>query len=384
MFILLTNYVYPLKEKIVLSDSLGFYLDNPRTKDEINMVAESLSESHKYRGLIPKMSVGEQQHNRSNIADLFKDIEEKCSIGDSYIPEFFELYDQSKPFEFLSHMCVIARYDLGQNTDEIIKEVKERNLYGDLGIYLLSDKYPELKNYQNLISYCFILAILMESNLSTYISPSLNPSLLRLSILANSSLMPLRPHQMDFFWQSIDPVFYVPTRFQIVKDELNNSSDELEQFFKTDESLINKIIYIGDILSAAYETSDMRVKILLLTGLVELLLARNPDTNKFNVEDSITKQFVLKSSIVINDEYDSWSITEIGKTLKQIYNIRSKIAHGDFEKLGQIISKMCTDLNADDEYIAYASIVNNLYAYIRAILKRYIHDKEYIDFIKKS
>ena len=38
----LTFYIYPLKEKITLSESQKFYLDNPRTREEIATVENYL------------------------------------------------------------------------------------------------------------------------------------------------------------------------------------------------------------------------------------------------------------------------------------------------------------------------------------------------------
>jgi hypothetical protein len=40
MNILLTKYLFPIKEKIVFSEKMKIYLDNPRTKEEINHIAE--------------------------------------------------------------------------------------------------------------------------------------------------------------------------------------------------------------------------------------------------------------------------------------------------------------------------------------------------------
>ena len=37
-----TLYVYPIKERMVLSKELGFCLDNPRTNDDIELVKKSL------------------------------------------------------------------------------------------------------------------------------------------------------------------------------------------------------------------------------------------------------------------------------------------------------------------------------------------------------
>ena len=55
MEFLITRYIYPLKEKIILSDKLGFSLDNPRSEYEISLVKEYLEMKDKEKEKIPPM-----------------------------------------------------------------------------------------------------------------------------------------------------------------------------------------------------------------------------------------------------------------------------------------------------------------------------------------
>ena len=45
MSILLTEEIYPIKEKIILSDKYCFSLDNPRTKEEIELITNYIIKS---------------------------------------------------------------------------------------------------------------------------------------------------------------------------------------------------------------------------------------------------------------------------------------------------------------------------------------------------
>ena len=40
MNFIISRYIYPLKERVVLSRSMGFYLDKPRNEQEIQAIKE--------------------------------------------------------------------------------------------------------------------------------------------------------------------------------------------------------------------------------------------------------------------------------------------------------------------------------------------------------
>ncbi len=81
------------------------------------------------------------------------------------------------------------------------------------------------------------------------------------------------------------------------------------------------------------------INVVLLTSIIEFMLTRNPDFNRFNVEDSINKQFQLKASLLIYQNDKKRNLLKIKEDLKNIYNLRSIIAHGDFENLKKLIKK---------------------------------------------
>ena len=105
-------------------------------------------------------------------------------------------------------------------------------------------------------------------------------------------------------------------------------------------------------------------------SIIEFILTRNPDSNRFNVEDSISRQFKLKASIAIYQFDNREYLDEISTNLKEIYSLRSTVAHGGF------IDKEQHDKFVDSIY--------SLYNYIRAIMSMYIKDSEFIDYLKDN
>ena len=75
-------------------------------------------------------------------------------------------------------------------------------------------------------------------------------------------------------------------------------------------------MYIGSLLAnVRSKINDDKQKLVSLVGVIELLLTHNPNFNRFNVEDSISKQFKLKTSILLYKNDDS---IDLNKTKKQL------------------------------------------------------------------
>jgi len=117
----------------------------------------------------------------------------------------------------------------------------------------------------------------------------------------------------------------------------------------------------------------------MLTSIIELLLTHNPDFNRFNIEDSISKQFQLKSAILIYMNDKSRNLNSVKNRLKVIYQQRSNIAHGNFGEIDKYISRF-SKKEGEEEY--FSDLVTDLYTYIRAILEEYLKDKTFVEFLK--
>lgn len=132
----------------------------------------------------------------------------------------------------------------------------------------------------------------------------------------------------------------------------------------------DKLIHVGGRLKIAHEHIDQpELPILLLVGNIEYLLTRNPDTNRFNVEDSISRQFKLKCGVAINEADPTIPLKELNEELCKIYSLRSDFAHGNFTK---------------NDKLELLKVVIDLFKYTRAILIAYIKNKALIDYLKDN
>jgi len=132
-----------------------------------------------------------------------------------------------------------------------------------------------------------------------------------------------------------------------------------------------KLLHVGGLLKTSYEhLQDPELMLLLLVSILEYMVTRNPDTSKFNVEDSISKQFNLKCAILIYNQDKSINLTELNQTLRKIYNQRSDLAHGNFKgnfKINEVVES-----------------VYSLYSFIKHIINEYLIDRSLVEFLKDN
>ena len=130
-----------------------------------------------------------------------------------------------------------------------------------------------------------------------------------------------------------------------------------------------KLLHIGKRLKTSYEhNKDPELVLLLLVGNIEYLLTRDPDTNKFNVEDSIGKQFRLKCGIIIHKQNEGVDLVQLNDELREIYDQRSDLAHGNYNK----------DFNLDK----IIKSVYSLYSFNKYMINEYIEDRVLIEYLK--
>jgi hypothetical protein len=141
------------------------------------------------------------------------------------------------------------------------------------------------------------------------------------------------------------------------------------------------LIYVGELLKQAANASDEKLKFITLVSAIELLLTHNPDFNRFNVEDSITKQFILKSAILIYKRDKSQSIQELANRLKTIYAQRSNIAHGNFVAFYKFLSSF-EKYNGNDQHF-FSDLITDCYHFLKLILEEYFEDVDYVEFLKE-
>jgi len=378
MPITLTKYIYPIEHEIVLSKSLGYSIDNPRTQEEIEFVKSYIDPA-----LQRHYENGKPHHNPmlSAVFGVSK-LRENTKNKDVYVNDYFERNKETSIGDLISQSWIIIRYSDNGEFDKVKSD--KNNLFD---IFFSEAKKIYWNTYNQLLSYFHLLSIFVHDDEDRYVGDSI--------------ILLKKPH--DIFYpiehtheiiESFDTfhgtcsVIGENRRsswnfFPDVRNQLIEYSSLLERFFIQDSTLYRnikkpkqqtpkeKLLFIGDLLRVIEnETHDVNVKLLLLVSIIEYMVTRNPDTNRFNIEDSILRQFVLKASIVIYNNNNEVKLDELKKNLKLIYDQRSLIAHGNF------ISE------ADKEKVILSFFI--IYQYLRALLSQYLKDTKFIDFLKES
>jgi hypothetical protein len=193
--------------------------------------------------------------------------------------------------------------------------------------------------------------------------------------------------QQDFLMFSIASLSYPDADdelrwrfFPYARDEIDRAVAQLNNAFG--RGLEEELLYIGGLLKLiGHETHDNKIRLLLLTSILELVLTHNPDSNRFNVEESINKQFQLKASILVYLNDKSKEIDSIKKRLKTIYQQRSNIVHGNFKALDKYISSLPKKEGQEEHF---DSLIGDAYSYVRAVLEELLKDQGFVEFLKAN
>jgi hypothetical protein len=373
----LTNYLYPLSETFALSTHLRVLLDNPRTDQEVSAVAEYIRTSNQIESAF--------QLSESVITQILVDFFIKLSKTDEYVNNLFKLYGQSNPFELLARIWIIARFDDEGERERINQEAENLNREGHHGFFILEYGNPIVEKSGELIDYCHLVSLLVHTNGQEYGGRSF-----LLNYHRNWFQQPAPNHfaciQIFIFMQIAD----MESNDEIIDSErwlfFPSFRDDLSRVVALLDDVIaknlkEKLLYIAELLRVAgHDITDDRIVIVVLVSIIELLLTHNPDTNRFNVEDSINKQFRLKAATVIYLNNKLLDLNNLKNRLREIYGLRSSIAHGDFKE----VTKFVEGARKKDENFSLDIIVNEIYVYLRAIVFEYLRDYKFIDFLKEN
>lgn len=375
----LTLYFYPLSSPLQLSDHLAFSLDNPRTDEEINYVAKILTTWQKYgrNRAFPTTS-------REDIVTLERvllETRDATSDSDSYAREFFTSYRKKGVLKTFAQMWVIARFwspvkDLQEDHSQ--KQVLEGSLSSPM-------KFESTHGdaLRRLVNYSHLLSLLSHSEGKQYYGRNfvLDPYPLHRSVFDDLAmtiiwaamaardfrLHPQKRGELDWiFWP-----FAVET--------LKENARLIESAFA--HNLAEKLIYVGELLRIANDVFDEKVRLLMLTSIIELLLTHNPDTGRFNVEDSINRQFQLKAALLVYQNNRELDLEQLKRRLKTIYQQRSNVAHGNFGAVQDYIRKL-KKTGGEEEH--FEDLIIDLYSFVRAIIEEYLKDVRLVEFLKGS
>lgn len=380
-----TKYIFPLEKEKTLSRKLGFVIDNPRGVElqKVSKCIEISLQNHKDSLSSPIHPIMEPEFCIKNIADLFLNSNRKLS-------DLKSLYDGGDYFEFLARMQVIIRCN--ENTFEL-NEIERNKLNKNRKEWESKNlNYPynspiskQRKTKEALESYGYLIASLL-SHYKYGVSGGT-------TILAKQPLGENRPIEDYFSDLSLIGYYRNPAIKQSYLfggyDYGLYEKDKVPLFEKAklidsviDKPEDSKILYVASILRTCHESfSDVKVQFVLLVSILELLLTHKPDFNRYNVEDSINKQFQLKTSICLRKYSNDTNLEEVKKNLKLIYSIRSSISHGDYNTLKKLYKINSDSENIDGFVLDYVML---LYEYVIKIIQVYLNDKEYVDFLKSA
>jgi hypothetical protein len=380
MEFLLTSYIYPLDIPIELSSNLRFSLDNPRTEREASLVRDYLFRAFnlEYTSNHP----AETEDGFVSIKSMLTEFQERLSCCDPVVSKRFKSYTGEDTFAFLASIWVIARFDDDGLGESLRNERDIMFEKGMRGFTLLEDDHPLVLKPTLLGNFCCLLSLLIHTENESYYG--------RTFLVDHEAIDLRKPSvqiQHDFFMFGIASMSYPESGdewrwrfFPYARDEIDRVVTQLNNAFG--RGLEEKLLYIGGLLKiTTHETRDNKIRLLLLTSILELILTHNPDSNRFNVEESITKQFQMKTAVLVYLNDRSKDINLIKKRLKTIYQQRSNIVHGNFKALDKYISGL-SKKEGQEEY--FDSLISDAYSFVRAVLEELLKDQEFVDFLKAN
>jgi hypothetical protein len=358
----LTNLIWPLDEPIILSEKLGIWLSNPDPKD-ITVLANALERKAANRDLDASLMSNEQIER--NLQLIYEDKE--------LIRKHKFIGRRRGVWRFLASNWII----LNTSSEFAMDGHNEENITWDV-----------INSYASVIDFCrgeytsttsnfiSVRQFIPHSSIGSY-TKGFRIDLAITKLMNNFTSDESSVTEIDIYDLVIDEDVYSNSYQRLTTREI----EEIVGICKiVDESSLLKnsyedIFYLGSLINACFsETENAYMQIIILSAILEYLVARNPDSARFNVDESISKQFQQKSALLANKFDYRLDLNETANFPRQAYNIRSKVAHGDFSDLKKELKKL--KINVSD-------ISNRLHRITIACLRAYIQDHKLADFLKK-
>lgn len=351
--IYLTYFIYPLSVPISISQELGIEFDNPRSEEELEFVKSKIIpaiQNKEFEHLIPS-------RGKFELTDLAKKVVQ--GFPENTQSRFTDLENEHELIDMLSTSWCVVRYNHQSDHCYWFRSKEGLDVLGlnGYGRQLVQDICCALSFLLKLDEDCAGTSFLLEEKDYT--------DEIRHSILLNSQYH----NDVNDRWRH--------QRYGNIEQKFTELSSLIDSQISSASE--DKILYVGGVLRSIKDVRDYRIEILNLVSVLELFVAHNPDSQRFNIEDSIGKQF--KTKIALLARGISPSLEELGKELKHIYNIRSKIAHGDFIELKKELSKKTATPDLEE---AMSDIAIRLYAIVREVFLSYLRDPELVGFLKNA
>lgn len=378
----LTKYIYPLESEIVLSKTLGFSLDNPRNDSELEIIKDFISETleERDREVTSKMAPLPIRV-ASSLDDLEKKLEENGK--DEYALNYYKKNNEKSILDILAETWIIVRIPdqeefstFHKNFDKLWRTVMSR------------EESSYTKTFKDLSDYCHLLSLLanddeqyhgetflLSSNPYELFFKAKNRKVFRaIENFLNYNFLILHENRatdwlywIDGYEKLIKESSHLETL--MIQDKIKEDGKKIRQSQK--QSPKQKLLHIGSLLKTSYDhLKDPELMLLILVGIIEYLVTRNPDNNKFNVEDSISKQFNLKCAVLIHNKHPEYDMIKLNADLKRIYSQRSDFAHGNYKE----------DFKVDE----IVESVFLLFGFNKCILNEYIDDRQLVEYLKDN
>lgn len=356
MFIL-TKFIYPLREKLVLNDEI--YFDNPRTKEEIKIIAKLIRESSPFPPN-DRLAGGE---GFITLEYIINKIKEKYANDN----EFLDNIDNCKykdPIYKLASMWVVLRYEKRINYNSFFDINKARNLVDTLTI--LSFDTNKYYDFSVLISDEF--SFINEDETKNNISNSIIENLVEARNKKNVNT--------DYKFGGFINFYH----------KIYDKSDMIKKSVKQD--LIN---YVMECIGSFRKNHDLKMKFVSIVSIIELLLTHSPNYSRFNVEESISKQFNNKIALICYLNNKNANYENIIKESRLIYSIRSDIAHGNFDKINDNLRNYFSfcekngylSINEFDKIYTMNILIKRVINYMVIVFNTFLSDYKVCEIIKK-
>lgn len=378
----LTKYIFPI-ESVVVSESSNYIFDNPRTSEEIEIVKVFIEKTITERDKDENSKLAAQSIRLLlSLDDLKKNLEE--TGNHKYALDFYE-NNKGKPYlDLLAETWIILRFEEDEEFDEIAND--KNKLFHHL---LSRQETTYAKCFKNLASYCHLLSLLTHNEENEYHGETFLLSESPYDLFITSINQKIyesietfigynfllqhhnRAHSWLYWLDGNRNLIFQSKRIEsiIIQEAIKDGNGKIRTSQK--QSPKQKLLHTGNILKTSYEhLQDPELMLLLLVSNIEYLLTRNPDTNKFNVEDSISRQFKLKCAVAIHNQKKDLDLLVLNKDLNKIYSQRSDLAHGNYKedfKIDEIIQSV---------YLLYT--ITNL------IINEFVDDRAIIEYLKDN
>ena len=435
--ICLLKGIFPIADKISISDKGKIEIDNPRTEEEINAVYEIITQVIAINDFYPPgfiQGVGYDGHRSGVSIDIDELITLLEKLAECYKDNplfdkgFLHALEHIKPIiqsdsEFIKMLklsCDAPRdferiYDYEYKckkeglpvNDEEIKTMKEElfNKYGFHSGSAFNFNFIEKTNSEDfkksletraLEGMKFLaknwLVVRYSDEESLNVLPVLEilmPDLLRkiekmdaYSDLAAPKTMLYEAEEIFSYDLYQDLICAVDSKDHLCQYQTFTFTRTLGEYLpKINEIAIkvnslssdqfSKICFIGELLEHIIRNDfSEKLGLVFLVGIIDGLLTHNPDFMRFNVEDSITKQFCLKGAVIIHKSHSKKDLETISKELKDLYIARSSIVHGN---LGQL-KRIKEPVNILSE---------RALSYVSTIIQFYLDEPQFIESLQK-